>query len=408
MDWRQTMVDFSDVEAAYELLRPVVKQTPLERSKTFSEMADADVYLKLENLQTTGSFKLRGAYNKIHRLSDEEKRRGVICASAGNHAQGVAHAATLLGIDSIVYMPKYAPPTKIIATRSYGADVKLEGETYDDAHEAAVEYAEREGLTFIPPFDDPDVVAGQGTIGIELHEALDDIDVVLVPVGGGGLISGVAVALKHLQPSVTVVGVEAEGAQAMYRSLRRGELTPLTSMSTIADGIAVKHPAELTFELVKRYVDDLVTVTDEEIARTLYLLLQRTKLVVEPAGAAGLAALLCGTVSFPGKNVVALLSGGNINLLLLTQVIERGMMQHSLLARFSVTVPDKPHMLDGILDALASLNVNVHSISHDRMTTSVPIGHVKIIITFQTLGAGQIDEVEQVFKKRDLPYEKLR
>ncbi|MGC9308256.1 MAG: threonine ammonia-lyase [Thermoplasmatota archaeon] len=402
------MVDFSDVEAAYELLRPVVKQTPLERSKTFSEMADADVYLKLENLQTTGSFKLRGAYNKIHRLSDEEKRRGVICASAGNHAQGVAHAATLLGIDSTVYMPKYAPPTKIIATRSYGADVVLEGETYDDAHEAAMQRAAADGLTFIPPFDDPDVVAGQGTIGIEMHEALDDIDVVLVPVGGGGLISGIAVALKHLQPSVTVVGVEAEGAQAMYRSLRRGELTPLTSMSTIADGIAVKHPAELTFELVKQYVDDLVTVTDEEIARTLYLLLQRTKLVVEPAGAAGLAALLCGTVSFPGKNVVALLSGGNINLLLLTQVIERGMMQHSLLARFSVTVPDKPHMLDGILDALASLNVNVHSISHDRMTTSVPIGHVKIIITFQTLGAGQIDEVEQVFKERDLPYEKLR
>ncbi len=402
------MVDYADIAAAYEVLRPVVKQTPLERSKTFSEMTEADLYLKLENLQTTGSFKLRGAYNKIHRLDDRQKRRGVICASAGNHAQGVAHAATLLDVSSTVYMPRYAPPTKIIATRSYGAEVVLEGETYDDAHRAAAQHAERDGLTFVPAFNDPDVIAGQGTIGIEIYQALDDIDVVLVPVGGGGLISGVAVALKHLQPDVTVIGVEAEGAQAMLRSLQQGEPTPLTSMSTIADGIAVKHPGMLTFEHVRRYVDDMITVTDEEIARTLYMLLQRAKLVVEPAGAAGLAAVLCGTVSFPGKNVVALLSGGNINLLLLTQAVERGMMQHDLLSRFAVTVPDRPHMLGRMLDALAELNVNVQSISHDRMTTSVPIGHVKIIVTFQTLGTEQISQVERALRERELPYERLQ
>lgn len=401
------MIDYGDITAASEVLQPVVKQTPLERSKTFSEMTDADLYLKLESLQTTGSFKLRGAYNKIHRLSNEEKRRGVICASAGNHAQGVAHASTLQDVSSVVYMPVYAPPTKTIATHSYGADVVLEGETYDDAHRAAMERVERDGLTYVPPFNDPDVIAGQGTIGLEMHRALKDIDVVLVPVGGG-LISGVAVALKHLQPDVTVIGVEAEGAQAMYRSLERGELAPLTSMSTIADGIAVKHPGELTFQLVKRYVDDVVTVDDEEIARTLYMLLQRAKLVVEPAGAAGLAAVLCGTVSYPGDNVVALISGGNINLLLLTQVIERGMMQHELLTRVAVTVPDKPHMLGKVLDALSELNVNVQSISHDRMTTSVPIGHVTIIITFQTLGSRQIRQVEQALQNRDLPYEVLQ
>ncbi|MBS3772880.1 MAG: threonine ammonia-lyase [Candidatus Thermoplasmatota archaeon] len=401
------MVDLADVEAAYRVLRPVVKQTPLERSKTFSEMTDADLYLKLENLQTTGSFKLRGAYNKIYHLSNAAKRRGVICASAGNHAQGVAHAAALLDVASTVYMPLYAPPTKIIATRSYGATVILEGESYDDAHAAAVQHAKRDDLTFVPAFNDPDVIAGQGTIGLEMHRDLEDIDVVLVPVGGGGLISGVALALKQLQPDVTVIGVEAEGAQAMLRSLQRGELTPLTSMSTIADGIAVKHPGELTFKLVQRYVDSMVTVTDEELARTLYLLLQRAKLVVEPAGAAGLAAVLSGTVSYPGKNVVTVISGGNINLLLLTQAIERGMMQHELLARFAVTVPDKPHMLSRMLDALAALNVNVQSISHDRTTTSVPIGHVKIIVTFQTLGGEQIQEVEQALQDHDLPYERL-
>lgn len=402
------MVDFADVEMAYEVLRPVVKQTPLERSKTFSEMTDADVYLKLENLQTTGSFKLRGAYNKIYRLSHEEKQRGVVCASAGNHAQGVAHASTLLDVTSTVYMPMYAPPTKIIATRSYGADVVLEGETYDEARQAAMERAERDDLTYVPPFNDPDIIAGQGTIGREIHQELKDIDVVLVPVGGGGLISGIAVALKHLQPDVTIIGVEAEGAQAMLRSLQKGELTPLTSMSTIADGIAVKHPGDLTFELVKRYVDDVVTVNDKEIARTLYMLLQRAKLVAEPAGAAGLAAVLCGTVSFPGDNVVALISGGNINLLLLTQAIEQGMMQHELLTRVAVTVPDRPHMLGRVLDALASLNVNVQSISHDRMTTSVPIGHVKLVITFQTLGAEQVSEVEQALQTRNLHYEMLQ
>ncbi|HDS59375.1 MAG TPA: threonine ammonia-lyase [Thermoplasmatales archaeon] len=402
------MVDFGDVQEAYRVLKPVAKRTPLQRSKTFSEMAGCHAYLKLENLQNTGSFKLRGAYNKIYHLSEEEKKRGVICASAGNHAQGVAHAATLLGVDSTVYMPLFAPPTKINATRSYGAQVVLEGATYDDAYRAARRRAEEEGLAFVHAFNDQQVVAGQGTIGMEIFEELPEAEVVLVPVGGGGLISGIALALKHLSPEVQVIGVEAEGAQSMVRSLEKGEIVPQESISTIADGIAVKHPGELTFGLVKRYVDEVVTVTDEEIARTLYLLLQRAKLVVEPAGAVGLAALLCGRLSFPGRRVVSVVSGGNINLSLLSQVIERGMMQHHLLARVAIVAPDRPDVLDDIISILAGLRANVLSISHDRLTTSVPIGQVKITITFQTLDEKQIDAIREELEERGLEFDMLR
>ncbi|MGC9554918.1 MAG: pyridoxal-phosphate dependent enzyme, partial [Thermoplasmatota archaeon] len=264
------------------------------------------------------------------------------------------------------------------------------------------------GLAFVHAFNDQQVVAGQGTIGMEIFEELPEAEVVLVPVGGGGLISGIALALKHLSPEVQVIGVEAEGAQSMVRSLEKGEIVPQESISTIADGIAVKHPGELTFGLVKRYVDEVVTVTDEEIARTLYLLLQRAKLVVEPAGAVGLAALLCGRLSFPGRRVVSVISGGNINLSLLSQVIERGMMQHHLLARVAIVAPDRPDVLDDIISILAGLRANVLSISHDRLTTSVPIGQVKITITFQTLDEKQIDAIREELEERGLEFDMLR
>jgi threonine dehydratase len=401
------MLTFQKIQEAYEILKPIVKQTPLERSKTFSQIIKANVYLKEENLQSTGSFKIRGAYNKIYHLSKQERKQGVVCASAGNHAQGVAYASTLMGVKSTVYMPIYTSPTKILATRSYGATVVLEGITYDDAAEAAKKYAEEKKMTFVHAFNDNFVIAGQGTIGIEIFETLPQVDVVLVPIGGGGLISGIALALKTLKPKVKIIGVEAEGAQSMKLSLEQNKIVPLKSILTIADGIAVKTPKDLTFALAQRYVDDVVTVNDEEIANALYLLLQRTKLVVEPAGAVALAALLGKEISFPRKNIVAVLSGGNVNLSLLTQIIERGMMRNKLLVKVSITALDKPKVLKDILAILADLGANVQSISHDRCTTSVPVGFVNIIITIQTLGKEQIEMIKQKLDVKKVKYHLL-
>lgn len=398
------MLTFEDIQEAYDILKPVVRYTPLERSKTFSQILKTNVYLKQENLQTTGSFKIRGAYNKISHLTKQERMHGVVCASAGNHAQGVAHASTLMGLNSTVFMPIYTSPTKIIATKSYGAKVVLEGITYDDAADAAKKYANEKKITFVHAFNDTFVIAGQGTIGIEIFEVLPKVDVVLVPIGGGGLISGIALALKTLKPDVRVIGVEAEGAQSMKRSLEENKIVMLKSMLTIADGIAVKTPQDLTFSLAKNYVDEVVTVNDEEIANALYMLLQRTKLVVEPAGAVGLAALLSKKVLFPKKNVVVVLSGGNINLSLLTQIIERGMMRQKLLVKVSINALDKPKALREILTILTDLGANVQSIAHDRGTTTVPVGFVRIIITFQTLGKEQIKMIKQKFDRKKLQY----
>ena len=401
------MVSFEDVNEAYGILKGVVQRTPLEFSRTFSLMTKANIYLKLENFQKTGSFKIRGAYNKISHLSKEERKRGVVCASAGNHAQGVAHAATLLGVESTVFMPIYTPPTKIVATRSYGAEVKLEGDTYDDAAVAATRYAEEKRMTFVHAFNDEHVIAGQGTIGIEIYEMLPDVDVVVVPVGGGGLISGIALALKTLKPDVKVVGVEAEGAQSMKQSLEQNKIIPLKTIATIADGIAVKTPKELTFSLAKQYVDEMVTVDDDMIAQALYFLLQRAKLVVEPAGAVSLAALLSKKVFFPKKQVVAVISGGNVNLGLLTQVIEQGMLRNKLMVKISVVVLDKPKMLKEILTVLANHGANVQSVAHDRCTTTVPIGYVNLVITFHTLGKEHIDQITEELRRKHFQYQIL-
>ena len=401
------MLNFKDISKAYATIKPIIRHTPLEKSKTFSKLTKENAYLKLENLQTTGSFKIRGAYNKIYNLTEKEKKCGVVCASAGNHAQGVAYASTLLNVKSTVFMPIYTPPTKIIATKSYGAKVVLEGKTYDDAYLAAKEYATKNSMILIHAFNDEYVIAGQGTIGIEVYEDLKNVDAIVVPIGGGGLISGTALALKTLQPKVKVFGVEAEGAQSMKQSLEKEKIIPLKSMDTIADGIAVKTPGDLTYNLAKKYVDEVVTVNDEEISNALYLMLQRAKLVVEPAGATSLAAILSKKVSLPGKNIVALLSGGNINLSLLTQIIERGMMKNKLLFKISIIANDKPKILRDILTILANLGANVQSISHDRGTTSVPVGYVKITITLQTLGSEQISVIKQAFDQKNLKYQIL-
>lgn len=398
----------SDIIGAQKLLNTIIKCTPLEISQSFSSMSDARVFLKLENLQKTGSFKVRGAYNKIYNLNREEKNRGVLCASAGNHAQGVAYAASKLNVKSKVFMPIFAPPLKVVATRSYGANVELVGKTFDDAYKAAVEYANESGATFIHPFNDPLVISGAGTLGLELFEQCRDVEYVFVPIGGGGLISGVAIAMKNLNPKIRIIGVEADGAQSMKTSVENGEITPLHSVNTIADGIAVKSCGNLNFEAVNKYVDDIVVVNDAEIARTAYLLLQRAKILAEPAGVVSMAAILYKKMNVKNKNVIAVISGGNINMSILEQILDKGVMNEGFRARIAVLIPDQAGNLKMILDILERVRASVHDIWHERSTTSVPVGFVQVIITFNLQDTSQLETITLELDKNDLSYQVLR
>lgn len=384
---------YSDIIQAAKRLKGVVKTTPLEHSKSFSAISGANVFMKLENLQSTGSFKVRGAYNKISCMPEEELQRGVVCASAGNHAQGVAFAARMLGVKATVFMPVFTPPLKVIATRSYGADVILEGDTFDDAMQAAAGFSEKSGATIVHAFDDPHIIAGQGTIGLELFRANDAIQDVVVPVGGGGMISGIAIALKKMNPGIRILGVEAQGAQSMKNSLQKGRPEKLTSMQTIADGIAVKTPGALTFEAARTLVDDILVVDDTEIAHAAYLLLQRAKNLAEPAGVAALAAILHKKAALDGRNVVAVISGGNINMGLLEQILEKGMMEEGLRARIAVLIPDVAGELKAIISILEKLRANINEISHERSITSVPVGYVLVTITFNLRESTQLDTI---------------
>lgn len=397
----------SDIIHAQSVLKSIIKKTPLERSKSFSAMSGAQVYLKLENLQSTGSFKVRGAYYMISKLSPEQLTNGVLCASAGNHAQGVAYAASKLGVKSTVFMPVFAPPLKVIATRSYGAQVILTGDTFDDAFKAAMEYGAKSGATFVHPFNDPDIIAGQGTVGLEIFEQLEQIDAVMVPIGGGGLIAGIAIALKQLNPNIRIIGVEADGAQSMKVSVDAKELKTLNSVNTIADGIAVKSPGNLTYEVTRKLVDELVIVNDAEIAHTAYLLLQRAKILAEPAGVAAMAAVLFNKVDVAGKNVVAVISGGNINMSILEQILEKGVMDAGLRARIQVLIPDQAGMLKGIISILEKVRASIHDIFHERSTTSVPIGYVQVTITFNLQDTTQLPTILAELDKKGMSYEVL-
>jgi len=399
---------FSDIINAQSLLSTVVKKTPLERSKSFSAMSGADVYLKLENLQTTGSFKVRGAYYKIANLTPDEVSKGVLAASAGNHAQGVAYAATKLGVKSTVFMPVFAPPLKVIATRAYGAEVVLVGDTFDDAFEAAAEFGEKSGATFVHPFNDPYIIAGQGTVGLEIFEQLRDVDDVLVPIGGGGLIAGIAIALKQLNPRIRIIGVEADGAQSMKVSVEKGEPVILNSVHTIADGIAVKSPGNLTFQVTKDLVDELLVVNDAEMARTAYLLLQRAKILTEPAGVAAMAAVLYGKTDLKGRKVVPVISGGNINMSILEQILDKGVMAEGLRARIQVLIPDQAGMLKSIISILEKMKANIHDIEHERSTTSVPVGYVQVTITFNLQDSTQLPTLLMELDKKGMQYQVLR
>lgn len=385
------MLTLHDINQARERLDGIIHRTELTYSRTFTEISGNEIYLKNENLQKTGSFKIRGAFNKIATLSDEEKKRGVIASSAGNHAQGVALGATLYGISATVVMPAGAPLAKVAATRGYGADVVLHGAAYDDAYAQACRLRDETGAVFLHPFNDPEVIAGQGTIGLEMLEDRPDLDAVVVPVGGGGLIAGVAMALKETKPSVRVIGVEAAGAPCMLASLQAGRITALNSVATIADGIAVKQPGDLTFELIQKYVDDIVTVEDEEISNAILMLLERAKVIAEGAGAAPVAAILQHKLNFTGKKVAAVVSGANIDVNILARVIDRGLIKAGRKVQFRMIIPDRPGQLQQVLAAIAETQSNVVGIDHDRSKRRVAMGYAEVEFVLETLDKAHVD-----------------
>ncbi len=395
-------ISLDDVRSARELLRGVVRQTPMESSRWLSERVGGPVHLKCENLQRGGSFKIRGAYTRIARLSEAERARGVVAASAGNHAQGVALAAGLLGIKATVFMPHGASIPKEHATRSYGADVRYVGHTVDEALTAACALSADTGAVLIHPFDHPDVVAGQGTCGLEVLEQCPDVRTVLVCCGGGGLVAGVAVAVKALRPDVRVVAVQAEGAAAYPPSLAAGHPVLLDRMETMADGIAVGRPGGVPFDVVRRQVDDVVTVSEESLSQALLLLLERAKLVVEPAGAAGVAALEEAPHAY-APPVVAVLSGGNIDPLLLMRVIRHGLASAGRYLVLRVRVPDHPGALAGLLGELARLDANVLEVVHQRISSRLHVDEVEISLQVETRGPEHSDGLLGRLRERGYP-----
>ena len=385
------MLTLDKVYHAAFKLKEVIRPTDLIHAPQINP--DADVYLKTENLQVTGSFKVRGAYYKISTLTDEEKKHGVIACSAGNHAQGVALAAQRSGIKSIICLPDGAPISKVEATRSYGAEICLVEGVYDDAYNKALQLRDEHGYTFIHPFNDEDVIAGQGTIGLELLEQLDDIDAVVVPIGGGGLISGVAFTMKSLKPDIKVYGVQAAGAPSMQTSVKDGKIECLDHVSTIADGIAVKEPGSNTFELCRKYVDDIVTVTDDEISTAILTLIEKHKLIAEGAGAVPVAAVMFNKVPVKGKKVVCLVSGGNIDVTILSRVIKRGLLMSGRSCMLNIELLDKPGQLKDVSRIIADLGGNVISIHHERANEGSDINGCFLRITMETRDYAHIQEI---------------
>jgi len=392
------LVSGADVEVAAELLDGVVRHTPLWHSRGLADRVGGPVWLKCENLQRTGSFKIRGAYTRIARLTDAERARGVVAASAGNHAQGVALAARLLGAKATVYMPESAPLPKVAATRGYGAEVRLGGPTLTEALVAAAEHAERTGSIFIHPFEHPDVIAGQGTVGLEVLDQCPDVATVVVSTGGGGLLAGVAAAVKDRRPDVRIVAVQAEGAAAFPDSLAAGRPVPLAAMTTMADGIAVASPGELTLAHCAELVDDVRTVSEEDLSRALLFCLERAKLVVEPAGVAAVAAVLADPTAFPPP-VVAIVSGGNIDPVLLLKVVQHGMAAAGRYLSLSLRVPDRPGSLAGVLAELAAVGANVLEVEHERTDTRLHVGEVEVFVVLETRGPDHADEVRSALTR---------
>jgi threonine dehydratase len=386
------LVGLGEIRAAREVLQGVVRRTPLTDFRVLEQRCGVPVYLKCENLQRTGSFKIRGAYLRIQRLSAAERARGVVAASAGNHAQGVALAAAMLGTTATVFMPVTAALPKLVATRDYGAQVYQVGEMVEASLVAAREFAERTGAVFIHPFDHPDVLAGQGTVGLEVLDQLPAVGTVMVPTGGGGLVGGIAAAVKGVKPDVRVIGVQAEGAAAWPASLAAGRPLRLPRPQTVADGIAVSEPGEVTFAHVAELVDEVITVGEEELSQALLLCLERGKMVVEPAGAVAVAALLQGARDLPGP-VCAVLSGGNVDPLLLMHLIRHGLTVGGRFLSMRVTVPDRPGELAALLARIGESGANVVDVSHSRIAGSLALGDVVVALSLETRGPEHCKEL---------------
>ena len=390
------MLTLDKIYHAAFVLKDVIRRTELVPAPNVNKKAT--IFLKPENLQLTGSFKVRGSYYKISQLSEEEKSKGVIACSAGNHAQGVALAATKNGIKSLICLPDGAPISKIEATKGYGADVCLVPGVYDDAYKRAIELRDEKGYTFIHPFDDEDVIAGQGTIGLELIDQMKDVDAVIVPIGGGGLISGVAFAIKSLNPNIKVYGVQAAGAPSMKNSIDNNHIERLDSVSTIADGIAVKQPGENTFDICSKYVDKIVTVTDDEVSSAILTLLEKQKLITEGAGAVAVAAAMFDKVPIEGKKVICVVSGGNIDVNILDRVVKRGLMTSGRTALLKVERLDKPGQLVQISSIIAELGGNVIGVHHERSNANLAITGCFIRISLETRNFEHVEQIKKAIK----------
>ena len=387
------MLTLDKIYHAAFVLKKVARKTDLIRATKLSKQCE--LYLKTENLQETGSFKLRGAYYKISQLTEEEKSRGIIACSAGNHAQGVAMAATQSGIQSLICMPDGAPISKVEATKQLGAEVRLVKGAYDDAYATALQLQEDTGATFIHPFDDDEVIAGQGTIGLEILDELENPDAVVVPIGGGGLISGVAYAIKHLNPTVKIYGVQAAGAASMVKSQQEGTPITLDQAETFADGIAVKHPGDITYQLVEQYVDEIVTVSEDEIAAAILALIEKQKVIAEGAGAVSVAAVLFHKLPVEGKKVVCIVSGGNIDVNILSRVITRGLLTSGRNVSLTIALTDKPGQLQEVSEIIARCGGNVVSVHHDRSDANMAITSCFLKLGLETRDHAQIVQIQK-------------
>ena len=387
-----------DFMEARERLGTVIEKTKLIHSNIFSDESGNDVYIKPENLQRTGAFKIRGAYNKIAKLTEEEKKRGVIAASAGNHAQGVALAAQKLGIKAVIVMPKHTPLIKVEATKRYGAEVILTGEVYDEAYEYAKKLQEKEGYTFVHPFDDEDVIEGQGTIALEVLDELPDADIILVPIGGGGLISGIASAAKLKNPLIKIIGVEPEGAASALEARKNKHVVELAEANTIADGTAVKKIGEITFDYIEKYVDDIVTVSDYELMAAFLILVEKHKIVAENSGILSVAGLK--KLNVKGKKIISIISGGNIDVLTISSMINKGLVARGRIFTFAVDLPDKPGQLVAVSQILSEQNANVIRLEHNQFKNLDRFHEVELQVTVETNGEEHINKITQEFEKK--------
>ena len=392
------MSKIQDFITAKEKLSKVLLKTSLIQSPIFSKEAGNEVYIKPENLQKTGSFKIRGAYNKITNLSDEEKKKGVIASSAGNHAQGVAYGAKESGIKAVIVMPKSTPLIKVESTKQYGAEVVLHGDVYDDAFKKAKELEEKEGYIFVHPFDDEDVIYGQGTIALEILEELPETDIILVPIGGGGLISGIACAAKILKPEIKIIGVEPDGAASAYEAIKEDKVVELKEANTIADGTAVKKIGNITFEYIKKYVDEIITVSDYELMEAFLLLVEKHKIIAENSGILSLAALK--KLKEKNKKVVSVVSGGNIDVLMISSMINKGLIRRDRIFNFSVNIPDKPGELAKVVDLIAQQGANVVKLEHSQFKNLSRFKDIELQITVETNGSEHIQKLTQAFEEK--------